>query len=122
MAPKRRTPKADTTPQIHLRLSAYLTTALSALATLRQQSRNAVIVSLLTKALREAYKEYLQSDAWKAKRKAVLIRDGLRCQLCGHDRNLHVHHITYERIYAEDLDDLITVCNKCHDKVHSKTS
>jgi hypothetical protein len=33
-----------------------------------------------------------------------------------------VHHITYERIYAEDLDDLITVCNRCHEKVHSKTS
>jgi 5-methylcytosine-specific restriction endonuclease McrA len=121
MAPKR-TPKAGSTPQIHLRLSAYLATALTSLATLRQQSRNEVIVSLLTKALRESYKEYLTSDAWKAKRKAVLIRDGLRCQLCGHDKNLHVHHITYERIYVEDLEDLITVCQRCHENVHSKKS
>jgi len=118
---KRRTPKDDSA-QIHLRLSAYLTTALSSLATHRQQSRNSVIVSLLTKALRESYKEYLTSDAWKAKRKAVLIRDGLRCQLCGHDKNLHVHHITYERIYLEDLEDLITVCQRCHENVHSKKS
>lgn len=120
MAPKRKTPKDGSTAQIHLRLSAYLTTALSSLATLRQQSRNEVIVSLLTKALRESYKEYLVSDAWREKRKQVLIRDKLRCQLCGNDKNLQVHHVTYDRIYNEELDDLITVCNNCHKTVHGK--
>jgi 5-methylcytosine-specific restriction endonuclease McrA len=111
----------DDTTQLHIRLATPVARALSSLAQHRGQSRNEVIASILTVALRGYYKEYLQSDAWKAKRKAVLIRDQLRCQLCGHEKNLHVHHVTYDRIYNEDLEDLITLCSDCHSTLHGKT-
>lgn len=108
------------TAQLHIRIDAALANALASLARQRGQSRNDVIASILAQHLRGYYKEYLQSDAWKAKRKAVLIRDGLRCVLCGHEKNLHVHHVTYDRIYDEDLEDLITVCHVCHSGLHGK--
>ena len=60
------------------------------------------------------------SKTWKDKRDAVLKRDGYRCRICGSGKNLHVHHITYERLFHEELDDLLTVCNKCHRKLHSE--
>lgn len=110
----------DDIAQLHIRVATPVARALTSLARLRGQSRNDVIASILTVALRGHYREYLQSEAWKAKRKAALIRDGLRCQLCGHEKNLHVHHITYDRIYDEDLDDLITLCNECHSRLHGK--
>lgn len=111
----------DDIAQLHIRIATSVARALASLAQHRGQSRNEVIASILTTALRGYYKEYLQSDAWKAKRKAVLIRDQLRCQLCGHEKNLHVHHVTYDRIYNEDLEDLITLCSDCHGGLHKKT-
>ena len=35
------------------------------------------------KEARERYRRYLQSDAWKAKRKSVLQAAGFRCRRCG---------------------------------------
>jgi hypothetical protein len=29
-----------------------------------------------------------------------------------------VHHLTYERVGYEDLDDLVSVCEDCHETVH----
>lgn len=31
----------------------------------------------------------------------------------------HVHHLTYARKYREDLEDLLGVCNQCHDFIHA---
>jgi 5-methylcytosine-specific restriction endonuclease McrA len=65
------------------------------------------------------YKEYLLSDEWKKKRKAVLKRAGYRCQLCNSNENLHVHHRTYENIFHEDLGDLTVLCGNCHKIFHN---
>ena len=35
------------------------------------------------KEARERYRRYLQSDAWKAKRKSILQAAGFRCRRCG---------------------------------------
>ena len=62
-------------------------------------------------------------------RKIVLEKDDWECQLCGkrkdHDRNLvlHVHHINPVKInpiLQNDIDNCITLCKKCHKKIHSK--
>ena len=111
----------DDTAQLHIRIDVRVAKAVASYAQHRGQSKNEAIAAIITSAMRGYYKEYLQSDTWKAKRKAVLIRDGLRCQLCGHEKNLHVHHVTYDRIYDEDLDDLITLCSDCHSGLHKKT-
>lgn len=72
------------------------------------------------------YRDYLKSPEWAKKRKAAFDRDN-QCKLCG-DRGaktgnpLVVHHMTYERIFNEEMSDLITLCNKCHGYVHEESA
>ena len=67
----------------------------------------------------ESYRSYLESDAWKEKRKDVLQAAGYQCEKCGKPAT-EVHHKTYKRIYHEPLSDLIALCSECHGAVHSK--
>ena len=70
-----------------------------------------------------AYRKYLASQEWRALRKLALKRDSYKCQHCGYigDR-LQVHHLNYDGIYTMNfhVDQLQTLCNICHDEVHSK--
>jgi 5-methylcytosine-specific restriction endonuclease McrA len=55
-------------------------------------------------------------------RQKVLERDGWSCQKCGKnaDTKFHIHHILKKRKGGSDcLDNLITVCPKCHHQVDS---
>ena len=70
------------------------------------------------KAARERYRRYLQSDAWKTKRKAVLQAAGFRSRRCSAPAT-EVHHETYKRIYNERMSDLTALCSKCHKAAHS---
>ena len=70
------------------------------------------------KEARERYRRYLQSDAWKTKRKAVLQAAGFRCRRCRAPAT-EVHHETYKRIYNERLSDLTALCRECHKAAHS---
>ena len=68
-----------------------------------------------------SYAEYLASPEWQKLRKAVLLRDGFKCQKCGSAKNVVVHHIHYPEVLGtESQDDLITLCDKCHEEVHDK--
>jgi len=67
---------------------------------------------------RKRYDRYLNSTTWAAKRKLVLERDGRRCQKCQSTGPLHVHHLTYDRIGHELLEDLQTLCKTCHAALH----
>jgi hypothetical protein len=52
------------------------------------------------------------------KRRAVIWRDGKRCALCQITRNLTIHHILPRQDGGGDeMDNLITLCSKCHDLV-----
>lgn len=67
-----------------------------------------------------SYYDYLRSEEWQQKRLQVLVRDNFKCQLCGSGKNVQAHHISYENLYTEaELDDLVTLCKACHEKVHS---
>ena len=67
----------------------------------------------------EDYREYLESSHWDTVRLARLKKDGYRCQICGSAKNLCVHHLTYDRMGHELMDDLLTLCRDCHEKVHA---
>jgi 5-methylcytosine-specific restriction endonuclease McrA len=60
------------------------------------------------------YKAYLHTQAWRNLSTAVKERDRYRCRLCGSRDELEVHHKTYARIGHESLDDLVTLCHRCH--------
>ncbi len=68
------------------------------------------------------YQEYLQTPEWRQKREQVLERDNYCCRVCNSDERLHVHHRTYARRGNEDLEDLTTLCEECHERFHEKTN
>ena len=66
------------------------------------------------------YLDYLASEKWKKLRDKVVDRDGNKCTKCSNTTNLHVHHLTYDRVGNEELTDLITLCKACHENEHGK--
>lgn len=61
---------------------------------------------------------YLRSEHWKTVSAAARARADHRCEECGHGGRLDVHHLTYERLGAEDPADLRALCRTCHDRAH----
>ena len=54
-------------------------------------------------------------------RQYVLFRDNYKCQHCGcHGKGVkfHVHHIESRKIGGDAPDNLITLCEACHKKLH----
>ena len=66
------------------------------------------------------YRAYLKSDIWKGKRQLVLDTKGSECENCGENAlgNLQIHHVTYDRIYHEHIDDFEVLCGTCHNDHH----
>ena len=60
---------------------------------------------------------YLLSPQWKALRKLVIERDVV-CQLTGDTTRLEVHHITYDNLGNEYLEDLVLLSRRAHQFVH----
>jgi 5-methylcytosine-specific restriction endonuclease McrA len=47
------------------------------------------------------------------------IRDGYVCQICGSEEHVEGHHIVDVQYGgASSSDNIITLCKKCHMKVH----
>jgi len=38
---------------------------------------------------------------------------------CGSNKNLNVHHLTYERLFCEQMSDVEILCYSCHYTVHN---
>lgn len=64
--------------------------------------------------MNEEYRLYLQCQQWKEKRERRLELSGRVCEVCGVAKNIQVHHLTYKRIFNEDMDDLMCLCRKHH--------
>ena len=71
----------------------------------------------------EAYRKRLKDARWQKKRLDILARDSWTCQACGEvmpSNGLNVHHFAYGPTpWGVDDADLVTVCEGCHEKVHS---
>ncbi|WP_083475408.1 HNH endonuclease [Methanogenium cariaci] len=59
---------------------------------------------------------------WKELRKDILARDEHRCRLCGAEEYLHVHHRDSDRTNDAPPQNLITLCERCHSRVHAHRS
>ena len=69
--------------------------------------------------------EFYQSKTWKRKRESILRRDGYKCRRCkryGRQRPATtVHHIKHFDEFPElalDNDNLISLCESCHNYYH----
>lgn len=72
------------------------------------------------------YDWFYHSKAWEKLRLIALDRDNYLCQSCLKDNKITdakiVHHITYvdhDFSKALDLDNLVSVCQDCHNKIHA---
>jgi len=81
-------------------------------------------VAIDIRALTEGYKpykwQYQKSNRLDENlRKAAIMRDGGKCMMCGKGkRMLQAHHILPRHLKGADtIQNLITLCSDCHDKV-----
>lgn len=58
---------------------------------------------------------------FSSRKEAVMNRDSYTCQICGaKNTRLEVHHIVYRsKGGTDDEDNLITLCESCHKKIHT---
>ena len=68
------------------------------------------------------YKEFLQTPYWKAIAGKIRRKANYKCQICGKEKLLNVHHRSYENHGLEHTykgqRDLIAICQDCHEKFH----
>ncbi len=60
--------------------------------------------------------EHYFTEKYRSIRKEALIRDDYKCQICKNNAG-EVHHLTYENCPNEKLEDLQSLCSKCHGKI-----
>lgn len=75
------------------------------------------------------YGALLFKPEWRAKREEILIRDNRSCVICNNKIGLQVHHRQYHFVVRENQfklpwqysgNLLITLCESCHKRGHSK--
>ena len=82
-------------------------------------------VGMAQRLTRKIMSDFYTSTAWKTKRAAILSRDGYMCRRCKRYGRLRqattVHHIKHYDEYPElalDNDNLISLCDACHNYFH----
>ena len=69
---------------------------------------------------KKEYIELLKDPRWQKKRLEIMQRDNFTCQHCGStEKTLNVHHLLYSKgskPWEYDNDNLITLCQDCHEK------
>ncbi len=75
------------------------------------------------------YRDQLRDRRWQQRRLEIMARDGWKCQepRCIDKHNprvmLVVHHLVYKTghmAWEYDARDLITLCQRCHDRIHRR--
>lgn len=65
------------------------------------------------------YKEYLRTPEWLSFRATILKERGSKCELCGDTgTTINVHHRTYRSRGHESAEDVIVLCQPCHELFH----
>lgn len=61
---------------------------------------------------------YMKSTAYLKLKCRALERAKFRCELCGEDPVLNVHHHDYKNLGNENHDDICILCTRCHGYAH----
>ena len=64
------------------------------------------------------YDRYMRSKTWQIKRRKFLAHFNCQCALCGNKDHLHVHHLHYETLGDERVEDVLVCCRRCHFLAH----
>lgn len=74
--------------------------------------------------VRAYYRTVLGSKRWQSLRAAAKKRAGGECERCLGTRRqkgeaFHLHHVTYDNLGREALDDVVLLCQACHRQEHA---
>jgi len=64
---------------------------------------------------------YYETEHWFKTRLSRFSLDDFRCCHCRGTDGLQVHHWVYE-LFAESIEDLVTLCRTCHERIHEYDS
>jgi len=70
----------------------------------------------------EAKLAYLQSKEWFIVKNQRLLIANYKCEYCGSTNQLQCHHVTYERLTMEHIEDIVILCgglHGCHQRIHN---
>ena len=67
--------------------------------------------------LADGTRRYIDEKRYGGNGMLVMDRAGGKCEICGSDENVVIHH---NNGYSNEPNDLIVLCSKCHGKAHSK--
>jgi len=93
---------------------------------LKEKVKKEKKVSKVNKALfipqsyKERYKEYMDSVYWARRKEEWYAKFTKTCWACHSVENIHLHHVSYERMGFERDDDLVSLCKTCHGELHDK--
>jgi 5-methylcytosine-specific restriction endonuclease McrA len=71
------------------------------------------------------YRDYINSPRWEAFRRRWYQSSGLpkACLGCRESfGTMELHHVTYERLGTEWLNDVVPLCPRCHEAFHERFS
>lgn len=71
---------------------------------------------------KEYYNRLLEDKRWKEFRLKVMSERGNKCECCGGTHILQIHHTFYIRgkmPWEYNIDDMIVLCKKCHQRIHN---
>ncbi len=68
--------------------------------------------------MNKKYKAYLLSPEWAQVKIDIYASRGRKCERCGSNAKLQVHHKSYKNIFNEEPKDLEILCDICHKKEH----
>ena len=96
----------------------------------KRKTDTSLISSKLKSLKINNYKTYLESQHWQDLKKKYYksklvkkINNKIVCFSCEQSKPLSLHHKTYKRMGNEKLNDLVLLCQDCHDlahKIHNK--
>lgn len=64
------------------------------------------------------YDAYLASEDWRTRCELFWQHHDRSCSICGTDQRLTVHHLSYENLGNEPVDDLLGLCWDHHQALH----
>lgn len=73
------------------------------------------------KMMYDDYNEQLKSKEWEAYRNFVLVVKGNKCDICGKETCLQVHHKEYRpnaKAWEYLLSEVVVLCRECHKNIH----
>lgn len=64
------------------------------------------------------YEEYINSKEWLIRKDNYFQSHPKRCKKCRTKDQIHLHHKSYKNLGSEPDNDLVPLCNSCHQKLH----